>query len=222
MTEALRNAIDARDVERLAELLAAGADPNAKSLHGFTPLQAAVDELEALSESEPGGPIEAVVLLLRHGADVNGWDQSRTSTPLLAAVMIKHIEAVRILLAAGADPNVRGNEGDSPLRSCADNGLLEMARLLLHCGASKTIDEGGGSTGKNALGFAATRLDVEMVRLLLAHGANPQARDLDKMTPLDRFRYEPVPENAAAEERLQEIRRLLGAPESTDPTSSRS
>src|SRR5678816_4258248 len=103
-------------------------------------------------------------------------DKDHTLTPLLIAVR-KHIEVVHLLLAAGADPNVCDDEGDSPLRFCTQEGLLEMARLLLHCGAGKTIDEGGGSTGMNALGFAVTRLDVEMVRLLLAHGANPQAWD---------------------------------------------
>jgi ankyrin repeat protein len=217
MSEPLLEALRAGDIDRLAELLAAGADPNIflKSRYGIryglTPLQVAVFELDAVSEDEPGGPIDAVVLLLRHGAAVNAWDEGRTTTPLLAAVMIKHIEAVRILLAAGADPNVRGDEGDSPLRFSADNGLLEMARLLLHCGASKTIDEGGGSTGMNALGFAATSLNVEMVRLLLAHGANPQAWDLDKRTPLARLR-KALPQDPDSQERLREIRRLLGDP----------
>lgn len=153
MPDALLEAIQARDVERLAELLAAGADPNehGKSRYGSgreAPLCAVIGELE------PAGPIDAVVLLLRHGAVVHRSDASREGVPLLMAVLIKPIEAVR----------------------------------LLHCGAGKTIDEGGGSTGMNALGFAATRLDVDMVRLLLAHGASPEARDLDKRTPLDRLR----------------------------------
>jgi ankyrin repeat protein len=217
MSDALLEAIQARDVDRLAELLAAGADPNepGKSRYGSGreyPLHAAIGELEAFGEFEPAGPIDAVVLLLHYGAVVNGWDASREGDPLLMAVLMKHIEAVRLLLAAGANPNIRDDEGMSPLRFCADKGLLEMARLLLHCGAGKTIDEGGGSTGMNALGFAATRLDVEMVRLLLAHGANPQARDLDRMTPFDLFRYVSLPQDPASQERLREIRRLLGDP----------
>jgi hypothetical protein len=220
MSDALLEAIQARDVDRLAELLAAGADPNepGKSRYGSGreyPLHAAIGELQAFGELDPGGPepagpIDAVVLLLRHGAVVKGWDPSREGDPLLMAVVMKHIEAVRLLLAAGSNPNIRDDEGLSPLRFCAANGLLEMARLLLHCGAAKTIDEAGGSTGMNALGFAATRLDVEMVRLLLAHGANPEARDYDRMTPLERFRYEPLPEDPSAKEHLRVIRRLLG------------
>src|SRR4051812_10608009 len=102
MSDALLEAIQARDVDRLAELLAAGTDPNepGKSRYGSgreLPLHAAIGELEAFGELEPAGPIDAVVLLLRHGAVVNGWDVSREGDPLLMAVLIKHIEAARLL-----------------------------------------------------------------------------------------------------------------------------
>ncbi len=222
--EPLLEVIKSGDVGRLAELLAAGADPNIpfKSRYGIfcglTPLQVAVVELDAVSEDEPGGPIDAVVLLLRHGADPNRCDESRTMIPIVSAVLIEHIEAVHILLAAGADPNVRDDEGYSPLRVCADKGHLEMARLLLHCGADKTINEAGGAAGMNALGLAAYALDVEMVRLLLAHGADPDVRDADQINVFDHLRHAPVPD-PAARERQREIRRLLGVPESMDPAS---
>lgn len=215
MTEPLLEAIRSRDLGRLAALLAAGADPNQPlTPGGLTPLQAAVDELEALSDDEPGGSVDVLVLLLRHGASVNTWDARHSVTPLLTAVQIRHIEAVRILLSAGADSNVRDNEGDSPLRLCAQEGLLEMARLLLQCGADKTIDEAGGPTGMNALGWAATRFDVEMVRLLLAHGANPETRDFDNMTPVERFRNVSLLEDPGGNERFGAICQLLGASES--------
>jgi uncharacterized protein len=215
MSEPLFDAIRAGDVDRLAELLAGGADPNAhaESHDGFTPLQVAVGELDEAR------PIDAVVLLLRYGAMVNDWDKLRESTPLLIAVFRNQIEAVRILLAAGADPNVRGDEGDSPLRFCAQEGFVEMARLLLLCGATKTIDEWGGERAMTALGLAARGLHVEMVKLLLAHGADPQGRDVDRFTPLDCLRFVDSPEEPAIQGRLQEIRRLLGAADPTAPTS---
>jgi ankyrin repeat protein len=219
MSEPLLEVLRAGDVDRLAALLAAGADPNLrfKSRYGLsfglTAVQVAVAELDPASEGEPAGPIDAVVLLLRHGADVNGWDESRTVTPIVTAVLIGHIEAVHILLAAGADPNVHDDEGRSPLRHCADSGLLEMARLLVQCGADKTIHEAGGSAGMNALGLAAYGLHVEMVRLLLAHGADPHVQDADHINVFDHLRHAPLPD-AAAHERQREIRELLGAPES--------
>jgi hypothetical protein len=225
MSEPLLDAIKTGDVDRLAELLAEGGDPNMHFKtrygigYGFTPLHVAVAELEALSESEPGGPIDAVVLLLRHGADVNGWDESRKVVPILTAAIVNRIEAMRILLAAGADPNVCGGEGASPLRVCAQNGRLEMARLLLHCGAGKIINEAGGTAGMNALGWAATRLDVEMIRLLLAHGADPRVPDADRMTVFDHLRHVSLPEDPEAQERLQQIRRLFDDMKPKDPSA---
>lgn len=213
MSETILEVVRTRNVDRLSECLASGIDPNMRlTSQGLTPLQAAVDELEPLGENDSGGPIDAVVMLVRHGAAVNGWDDRHTVTPLLTAVQINNFDAVRILLAAGAEPNVRDNEGDSPLRLSAQHGLLEMARLLLRCGANKTIHEGGGPTGMNALGFAATTLNVEMVRLLLAYGADPLIEDMDDMTTFKRLGYASLPEDPASQDRLREIRALLGEP----------
>jgi len=229
MSDALLEATYARDVDRVATLLAAGADPNEDGKSRYSeygngrefPLQVAIGVLEAFQGSgqypaEPAGSIDAVVLLLRYGARVNGWDVNTEGDPLFLAVFNNHIDAVPLLLAAGADPNVRDDEGDSPLRFCAEKGYLEMARLLLLCGANKTMHEGGGPAGMNALGYAATRLHVDMVRLLLAHGADPLIGDADDMTTFRRLQLTVelgrVPDDPASQERLREIRQLLGEP----------
>jgi uncharacterized protein len=214
MSEALLEAIEARDVDRLAKLLAAGADANATFTsvytREFTPLYAAVCEIEALSESEPAGPIDLVILLLRYGAKADGWSETFRPFPLLTALFIPDIECVRLLLAAGANPNICDEEGTSPLRHCAENGLLDLARLLLRCGADKTIEHSGGMAGMNAMGHATSNLDLDMMRLLLAYGADPNLPDVDHMRPIDHLRHVSVPEDPIAQERYQEIRRLLG------------
>lgn len=207
MSDALIDAIESGDVDRVAKLLAAGEDPNTTRPGYYTPLQDAVDAL--LPPGEVRG-LDAMVLLLRHGAMVDGRDGPDDSTPLLVAVQRNHIEAVRLLLAAGADPNVRDHRGDSPLRICAAKGYVDVARLLLLCGATKTIDEWGGDRPMTALGLAARDLQVDMAKLLLAYGANPQARDVDDMTPLDCLKLNGSPEDPADQERLREIRQLLG------------
>lgn len=225
MSDELLEAIQTRNVNRVAALLVAGADPNEPgksrygSVRGLPPLEAAVDELQAFESSnppEPAGPIDSVVLLLRHGARASGWGTSNDEDPLWDAVRMNHIEAVRLLLAAGAETNLRDDEGYSPLRICVEKGYLEMARLLLLGGANKAIDETGGPAGMNALGMAAYCLQVEMVRLLLAHGADPHAEDIDQRTVFDYLegkeeRIDPL-KDPASQERLQEIRRLLGEP----------
>jgi ankyrin repeat protein len=218
MSDALLEAIQTRDVDRVAKLLTAGADSNetGKSRYGGGPeypLHAAIGELEAFGEDEPGGPIESVVLLLRHGARVKGWNVLEEGDPLLTAVLMNHIEAVRLLLAHGADPYVRDDEGISPLLFCVQKGYLELARLLLLCGATKTINKaGGGGSDMNVLGMAVYWLEVEMVRLLLAHGADPNVEDNDRMTVFEHLRHMDLPDDPAAHERLREIRQLLGDP----------
>lgn len=217
MSDALIEAIQARDVDRIATLLVAHADPNE---HGESrdpgygngrrfPLEAAICALEDLGEDHPAGPIDSVVLLLRYGARVKGWDVDKEGDPLFLAVGMNNIDAARLLLAQGADPNVRDNTGYSPLRWCAEHGYLEMARLLLLCGATKMIDDWGGDSAMTALGLAVRSLRVDMVKLLLAYGANPQARDVDDMTPLDCLKLNESSDDPASQERLREIRQLL-------------
>lgn len=213
MSDELIKAIDSGDLDLVAKLLVAGVDPDATIPRYFTPLQNAVCEYEP---PDYLGGVDSIVLLLRHGALVDKREGPEDGTPLLLAVQRNHIEAVRIFLAAGADPNVYDGVGDSPLRWCAQHGYLEMARLLLLCGATKTIHEGAGSTGMNALGFAATRLHVDMVRLLLGHGADPRIGDADDMTTFrilqSAIENGHIPDDPASQERLREIRQLLGEP----------
>ena len=138
MSNELLDAVEQRDLARLAALLAAGADPNAShpDSPAWVPLKGAVEELA------DGGPIEAVVLLLRHGADVDGGRIPGNATPLLVAAMNQQSEAARMLLAAGADPNVRDDEGETPLGLSRKYGNHEMVGLLTLCGAGAATDDG--------------------------------------------------------------------------------
>jgi ankyrin repeat protein len=183
MSADLHRAIRAHDLDTLARLLTAGDDPNglATERPRWRPLHAAINEIE------DGGDVEAVALLLRHGADCDLWDADHDATPLLMALFRGQRDAALMLLAAGADPNVRGSEGDIPLSWCVEQGDLKMAATLLRAGAAKTIEESGGPMGMNALGRAADRLDIEMIRLLLAWGASITARDVDRYTARERL-----------------------------------
>lgn len=183
MSAELFGAIENHDLDRLTALLQGGADPNAIKAEWpkWLPLHAAIEELEY------GGPVEALVLLLRQGAHVDGLGADKNATPLLMALFRKQLEAVRVLLAAGADPNLEGSEGDSPLRACVELGEREAAAMLLRCGATKTLNGAGGLSGMSALGRAASRLDLAMIELLLKAGAEPEALDADLRTARERL-----------------------------------
>jgi ankyrin repeat protein len=69
--------------------------------------------------------------------DLNAWDELGM-TPLLLAVFRGDLEAVRLLLQAGADPNRprRDDPTATPLWHARDDfGLHEIAELLVKAGA---------------------------------------------------------------------------------------
>ena len=106
------------------ELIRAGADVRYEDDAGFPSLIAALSTTRA-------DRLDLVRVLIRHGADlsqrgVNDW------TPLHYAVSLRDIEAIRLLLAAGADPNARTRIDDcaTPLEEAEAAGFVECASLL--------------------------------------------------------------------------------------------
>jgi len=75
-------------------LLQAGANVNARSIHGYTALMNSVDRRKA--------PVAVTLQLLAAGADVNALDNEGWSA-LMRAISNSIVPCVRCLLAAGAD-----------------------------------------------------------------------------------------------------------------------
>ena len=122
--------------DRVQELLA--ADPDTR--HERTPEGFTVLGLAAFL----GGP-EVVGVLLAAGADPDDdGDNPLRVRPVHAAAAARDGASLRLLLEAGADPNVRQQGGFTPLHAAAHADEPEIARLLLDHGAdpSATTDDG--------------------------------------------------------------------------------
>jgi len=86
-------------------------------------------------------------------------------TPLQSAVAGGHLEITRLLLEAGASPNVRERSGDTPLHAAAQNGDVEIVRSLIFGGANvETINE----KNEKPLDIALKSGHHEVVNLLKA------------------------------------------------------
>ncbi len=170
---ALEAAADSGWEEALPELLGREADEDLLA--------------QCLHRVAARGLVDSVRRLLALGAPVNGT-VLLSETPLSCAVDNGHTEVVRLLLAAGADPNFVLDDGELPPLCNVGSWLddVEIVRLLLAAGADVNTEMGWHSP----LGYAARDWDaheepLEAVRLLLAAGADPNASGgHDDDTPL--------------------------------------
>jgi ankyrin repeat protein len=118
---------------------------------------------------------EAVSFLIKCGAQVNTCCSSE-ATPLMHAAGLGLKDMVAILLAASADPNARNLLYGSALHhaATAKANSVEIATLLLNGGAEIELPDDSENTPLMA---AAKEGNAGVVQLLLARGADPNARN---------------------------------------------
>lgn len=109
--------------------------------------------------------------LLSLGADctigrTNGW------TPIHSAARKPNDYFMRRLLEAGANKERRAQTGETPLITAVRAGVTNVVLLLLD---AKAEIEATDNRHLNALWYAQSEENPSMFRLLLKHGANPDA-----------------------------------------------
>ena len=191
----LLGALKYRPCENSAEiaraLLAAGADPSCRDRESVTPLQLAAT----------GRDVAMVRALLEAGADTEAKDANQ-QTVLFSAIRARGHGVVRVLLEGGADAEARCMKGTTPLMRAAFEGDPLGLELLLLLGKGAAVDA-RDRHDKTALHWALSfgldndeqfpdeqfpegevEMRLEVVKLLVAKGADVEARDMDDNTPL--------------------------------------
>ena len=193
-------AVDARSAVRdYQRHIQAEGRPKSLDTGGFTPLLYAARE----------NCRQCVDVLLEHGADINLPDPDGVS-PLHIAIMNANWDLAKDFIEAGADVDQWDIYGEAPLftavglRSRTDGGRasidppnetdgLTIVRLLLERGANPNMQlffrpanvRGSTNTrGSTPLIRAANNNDMEVVQLLLAHGADATLYMADRQTPI--------------------------------------
>jgi ankyrin repeat protein len=193
-------AIDARSAARdYQRHITAEGRPKSLDSGGFTPLLYAARE-------NCGACVD---VLLAKGADIDVADPDGVS-PLHIAVMNANWDLAKKLVEAGADVDQWDIFGAAPLftavglRSRVDGGRasidapneasgLDLVRLLLERGANPNMQlffrpanvRGATNTrGSTPLIRAANNNDLEVVKLLLEHGADATVYMADRQTPI--------------------------------------
>jgi uncharacterized protein len=216
-------------------LLDHGANPRLANLDGLTPLFATVNMRYApvswapnpRTDQETVDSLELMQALVEAGADPNArvrrklwfsptshdrsWVDHRGATAFWRAAMSSDVEAMRILVAAGADPKLASDSGVTPLMVAAGLGWtgnftqnapdswLEAVKYCLSLGADVNAVDRKGFT---AIHGAASRGDNEVVQYLVDQGARVDVVNKDGNSPADmafgpsRF-FIPKPETVA-------------------------
>ncbi|MBV9506558.1 MAG: ankyrin repeat domain-containing protein [Acidobacteriia bacterium] len=166
--------------------------------------------LTALVLAAREGALTAVQALVEAKADVN-QAAGDGSTAMLVAIQNGHYDVATFLLNHGADPNLANEKGWNPLYLAVKhrnietgtipvpnaNQAMDFIQLLLDKGANPNlrlkanteIRNGQRATWLNEAGAtpflrAALCGDIEVMKLLLKHGADPKITTDDHTTPL--------------------------------------
>jgi uncharacterized protein len=167
--------------------------------------------LTALVFAAREGDLDSARILVAGGADVNeatqyGW------TPLLTATQNRHYALATFLLERGADPNLANKGGWTPLYLATDNRNIEggdypvRAGDLDHLDFIRTLLARGANVNARATDSTETRTiftmqwlnedgatpflraaqsgDIELMKLLLARGADPRIATANNVTAL--------------------------------------
>lgn len=151
------------DPQTLKYLLDAGAKVSTKDNSGA----------DALAAAALNGNLENVGLLLQHGARPDASVSTNQYSPLILAAWRQNAKLVKLLLAAGANPNAQDAGGSTALMWSAfsDYAEPETTRLLLDAGAQVNVRNRAGDT---AMTWARKRGETPIVKLLLARGASAE------------------------------------------------
>ncbi|XP_052386138.1 ankyrin repeat and SOCS box protein 2b [Carassius gibelio] len=134
----------------------------------------------ALHEAADGGHTHSVQALLTDGGVCVDKRTLQEQTPLLLAVQGTHLECVRTLLEAGADPDISNKNKETPLYKACEQESVSAVKLLLAFGAAVNQRCYHGWT---ALHEAARRDNPELCETLLRARAAVDARNADHVTP---------------------------------------
>ena len=189
-TTALAWAVRHDDVATVEALIKAGADVKSANRYGVTPMNLAATNggaamirklldggadantatpsgETALMTAARTGSLDAVTLLLDRGGNVNASETMHGQTALMWAVLENHPDMVKLLLTRGAEINAhtkvtrpKGEYVPARAGGASGTGIIRQRAL-------PTAD--GGMT---PLLFAVRDGNVDMIRLLLDHGAD--------------------------------------------------
>ncbi|KAG3037775.1 hypothetical protein PC119_g3387 [Phytophthora cactorum] len=137
-------------------------------------------QFQLFDAAEVGNWHLIATLLRDNVVDVNGVGINQTSALHLAA-RNNHPNAVKELLARGADPSARTGDSYTALHIAVQAGNVECVKELLDAGADPNVTDYQGNA---AIHMAAESGDIPIAKLLVARGARIDAPNASGSLPV--------------------------------------
>lgn len=145
----LVKAVERMDIDRVEELLEAGADPNTTD-EKKTPLLVLIVSggLEALLKKDNGPEDDAhlMALLVKAGTKIDAQDSKGRTALLIVSSSILQFPGAEALLRLGANPNVATGDGLTPLMVACGTHNPMLAEMLIKQGAKVNARDDQGNT----------------------------------------------------------------------------
>ncbi len=192
----LSEAVPTGNLALVKMLVDAGADPKQYNHGGSSLIDAAahdgcVEVAQFLQEkgcvitvchAAALGDLETIKRELESGAVTADQRGPRGTTMLHHAAHGNHTSICELLIAAGAPVDTEDRHHHTPLCYAVERNSLQAAELLIQAGAD--VDHLAGHFGGTVLHRAILNRNVEMSRLLLKSGANPNIQDFSGKSAL--------------------------------------
>lgn len=167
---ALTQAVQKKSYSVMEQLLDRGVTPDS------------VQEMNLLREAVLNRDAESVRLLLLFGANPNAIDK-HGFTPLFSATEIGFVDAAKMLIKYGADPNTSaGPEADTPLALSVLESKVELVQLFLMYGGDPNRIMANGNTV--LIRAIDRKTSKRLIELMLNYGSDPNGKNGEGTSPM--------------------------------------